>query len=143
MHVYVLELEERKYYVGIAKDVGLRLWEHFKMGSKTGSAWTKKFKPLRIIHLSEIFPKTQWKAEEVERQCVLRIAKTVGFSNVRGAGFSASKEDYPENWDAYLVNVPPANFDKMTPPNKKELEDLMKEKYQLWLSDRKRRRKPK
>ncbi|MBM5146957.1 GIY-YIG nuclease family protein, partial [Vibrio parahaemolyticus] len=40
MYVYVLELENQNYYVGIAEDIGLRLWTHFKMGSKVGSAWT-------------------------------------------------------------------------------------------------------
>lgn len=141
MHVYVLELENQKYYVGVAEDVGLRLWQHFKMGDKTGSSWTKKHKPIKVVHISEIFPKKKWRYLEVEKQCVLRIASAVGFTRVRGAGFAISEEQYPQSWDDYLVGVPAADFRRMTPPSKQELDTLMKGKYQKWLSERKRRRK--
>ncbi|QIR16613.1 GIY-YIG nuclease family protein (plasmid) [Shewanella aestuarii] len=129
-------MENQKYYVGIAEDVGLRLWTHFKMNSKTGSAWTKKYKPLRVLHISEI-KQSKWKYKAVERECVLRIAKAVGFANVRGAGFSLSQEAYPANWDDKLVEIPAADFSKMTPPTKEELKNLMKGKYQLWLARKK------
>ncbi|EGR0439659.1 GIY-YIG nuclease family protein [Vibrio parahaemolyticus] len=143
MYVYVLELENQNYYVGIAEDIGLRLWTHFKMGSKVGSAWTKKYKPIKVVHCSEIFPKTKWKSELVETQCTLRIAKLKGFSKVRGAGFSISNEDYPKSWDEKLAGVPPADFDKMKPLSNQELKVLFKGKYELWLEQRKKRRKPK
>lgn len=142
MYVYVLELEDQKYYVGIAENIGLRLWTHFK-GKGTGSAWTEKYKPKKVIHCSEITPKTRKRAEMIETQCTLRIAKAVGFLRVRGAGFSVSKEDYPKNWDEKLDQVPVANFDKMIPLSKKDLNTLMKGKYKVWLKGKKKGRKPK
>lgn len=142
MFVYVLKLEGERYYVGIAEDIGLRLWTHFK-GKRTGSAWSKKFKPLKVIHCSEIFPKTRERAQLVETECTLRIAKAVGFSKVRGAGFSVSREDYPKSWDEKLSGVKCANFNEMLPMSKKELESLMKGKYQVWLEGKKKGRQPK
>ena len=142
MFVYVLELEDRHYYVGIAEDLGLRLWTHFK-GKGTGSSWTKKYKPIKVIHYSEVFPKTRKRAEIVETECTLRLAKAVGFLNVRGAGFSVSRDDYPISWDEKLDGVQAAKFDKMVAMPEKELKKLMKRKYKEWLKGKGTGRKPK
>lgn len=45
--VYVLELVNKKYYVGISKDYKKRFEEH-KRGE--GSDFTKKYKPLHIVY---------------------------------------------------------------------------------------------
>jgi predicted GIY-YIG superfamily endonuclease len=143
MHLYILELEGGHYYVGVARDVGLRLWQHFKMGNRTGSAWTKKHKPISVIHISEITNPTKRRYEAIEQEAVLRIAKAVGFEKVRGAGYTTSSDEVPKTWLTLLDNVPPADFTKMTPPTKKELTELMKGKYEIWKADMKKYRKPK
>ena len=141
MHLYILELEGGRYYVGVARDVGLRLWHHFKMGNKTGAAWTKKHKPIAVIHISEISNPTKQRYEAIEREAVLKIAKAVGFEKVRGSAYTTSKEEVPESWLTQLNEVTPADFTKMTPPTKKELDELMKGKYEIWKTDIKKSRK--
>jgi len=135
MHLYVLLLENDKYYVGMAEDIGFRLWTHFKMSDKTGSAWTKKHKPISVIHCSKI-EGTMKNCKRIEQQAALRLAKLKGFSSVRGAGFSLTTENYPSSWDDRLDSVQPADMDSMSPISNAELRELMKGKYQLWLEKR-------
>lgn len=142
MFVYVLELEDKRYYVGIAEDIGLRLWTHFR-GKGTGSAWTKKYNPLKVIHCSQVVPNTRKKAEIIENECTLRIAKLVGFSKVRGAAFSASSESYPKSWDEKLIGIPEAKFEKMKPLSETDLNILMRGKYKVYIEGKKKGRNPK
>jgi len=135
MYLYVLLLDSDKYYVGVAEDIGLRLWTHFKMAGKTGSSWTKKYPPLSAIHCTQCSD-TPKEFKRIERECTLRLAKLKGFANVRGAGYCLSDDDYPAGWDDYLENVMPADLDKMKPLSKKELNTLMKGKYELWRQKR-------
>ena len=44
-NIYVLELEGGNYYVGASSDIAKRFAQHI---NGQGSAWTKKFKPIRI-----------------------------------------------------------------------------------------------
>ena len=47
--VYVLKLEQDKYYVGWSgRDDLSRIEEHF---AGKGSSWTKRYKPVRLIHI--------------------------------------------------------------------------------------------
>ncbi|WP_366140333.1 GIY-YIG nuclease family protein [uncultured Umboniibacter sp.] len=135
MYVYVLQLESEKYYVGVAKDIGLRLWTHFKMNGKTGSAWTKKYPPIAVLHCSECSNHPSV-FKNIEKQCTLRLAKLKGFRNIRGSGYCLSADEYPASWDDQLDAVTPADMSKMRPLNQKELKRLIKGKYQLWLSKR-------
>lgn len=47
--VYVLELEDHKYYIGITANLNLRLYQHI-MGA--GSKWTKTYKYKRIVEVT-------------------------------------------------------------------------------------------
>ncbi|WP_444945665.1 GIY-YIG nuclease family protein [Microbulbifer sp. VTAC004] len=135
MYIYVLLLRSDKYYVGVAEDIGLRLWSHFKMGNKSGSAWTKKYPPISVLHCSEC-SSSPIEFKRIEKVCTLRLAKLKGFENVRGSAYCLSSDEYPKGWDKYLDGVQPANLDKMKPLTNKELKELMKGKYQLWLKKR-------
>ncbi len=132
MYLYVLLLEDDKYYVGMAEDIGLRLWTHFNNKNKTGSAWTKKFKPLKVIHCSLCKGHLIYTFKNIEKQSTLRLAKLKGFAKVRGAGFSLSNAEYPSSWDEKLTNIPKANLNLMTPLSSDELNNLMKDKEDLW-----------
>ena len=46
--IYVLELENNKYYVGKTTNPDFRLEQHF---TSSGSQWTKKYKPIKILEL--------------------------------------------------------------------------------------------
>lgn len=135
MYLYVLLLEDEKYYVGMAEDIGLRLWTHFKMSDKTGSAWTKKHKPRSVIHCSKL-EGSMHDFKRIEQQATLRLAKLKGFSSVRGGGFSLTTENYPNSWDEKLDDIPPADLGSMNPISPKKLKELMVGKYQLWLKQR-------
>ncbi|WP_319477386.1 hypothetical protein [Marispirochaeta aestuarii] len=115
----------------MTEDIGYRLWEHFKMPHQTGSAWTKKYLPVSVIHCSEIHG-TMEDFKWIERQSTLRLAKLKGFENVRGGGFSLTTSDYPAGWDEHLKNVPAAKLDLMKPLSKSELNELLKGKYDQW-----------
>jgi len=145
MHLYVLLLEGDKYYVGVAQDIGLRLWTHFKMGDQAGSAWTKKHPPLSVIHCSQC-PVDPREFKRIEKKSTLRLAKLKGFSNVRGAGYSLTTDEYPHSWDEHLEGITPADMAKMTPLSKSEVRELMKGKYELWRQKRaegRQKRRPK
>ena len=134
-NLYVLLLEENKYYVGMADDLGLRLWEHFKMGRKTGAAWTKKYRPVSVLHASKHQGSWQ-KLKQLEQQATLRLAKKQGFANVRGGGFSLTTDDYPAAWDEQLEQVTPADMTSMKPINASELKQMMRGKYAEWKEKR-------
>ena len=46
--IYVLQLDQGKYYVGKTTNHVFRLEKHF---SSSGSAWTKKYKPINVLEL--------------------------------------------------------------------------------------------
>jgi predicted GIY-YIG superfamily endonuclease len=79
MFVYVLKLEQEKYYVGITKDEN-RINSHF---NSTGSSWTKKYKPVSVIEKIDNADKT------IEKNTTLNYMKLYGWRNVRGAGWTA------------------------------------------------------
>lgn len=48
VYIYVLKLEQDKYYIGKTDNPNIRLENHF---SSNGSEWTKLYKPLKIIEI--------------------------------------------------------------------------------------------
>lgn len=46
--IYVLQLEQGKYYVGKTSNPSFRLADHF---SSNGSAWTMKYPPIKVLKL--------------------------------------------------------------------------------------------
>lgn len=47
-YIYILLLENNKYYVGKTNNPLFRLESHFY---SKGSTWTKKYKPLKLLEL--------------------------------------------------------------------------------------------
>lgn len=87
MHIiYILKLEQEKYYVGKTKDIIRRYSEH--INGKKGSLWTKKYKPL-IDNNIEIYitnnPRFKgMTVNEIENKITLETMKKYGVENVRG-----------------------------------------------------------
>jgi len=48
VNIYVLLLEDNKYYIGKTNNPSFRLVQHF---NSNGSAWTKLHKPIKILQI--------------------------------------------------------------------------------------------
>lgn len=47
-NIYVLKLEQNKYYIGKSNNIDIRLNDHM---NGNGSQWTKKYKPIEITEV--------------------------------------------------------------------------------------------
>ena len=48
VYIYVLQLENNKYYIGKTKEPNFRINNHF---NANGSSWTRKYKPLKVLKI--------------------------------------------------------------------------------------------
>lgn len=81
--LYVLKLENDKYYVGITtKNVDVRVREHIR--GFYGSRWTKKYRPLGLLDKQEIGLVAPEEAEKYEQAVTLKYIDKYGLDNVRG-----------------------------------------------------------
>lgn len=85
--VYVLKLEEKKYYVGRTCDYERRLREHFE---GRGSSWTQMYKPIEVIELLEVSSGFE------EDMVVKEMMSLYGIDNVRGGSYVRVKLGYNE-----------------------------------------------
>lgn len=76
--IYILSLENSKYYVGITENIECRLQKHF---SGTGSKWTQIHKPIQIF---KIFPSTDIFDED---NYTKKLMYKYGIDNVRGGSY--------------------------------------------------------
>lgn len=76
--LYVLQLEDDKWYVGKTDDVSKRFEQHL---NGKGSAWTKEYSPTRIV---EQRPVT---SIHDETNTTLDLMKKYGIDNVRGGAY--------------------------------------------------------
>lgn len=82
MNIYVLQLENKKYYIGKTnKNVNTRFQEHLK----NPVAWTKIYKPIKII---ETF---LCQNEFDEDNTTKKYMKKYGLENVRGGSYTQIK----------------------------------------------------
>ena len=84
--IYVLKLEQGKYYVGKTNNPQFRLENHC---NGNGSAWTQKYKPLKMIKL--IPDCTDYDEDKFTRQYMDKY----GIANVRGGAFVKVNLDKP------------------------------------------------
>ncbi len=81
-NIYILKLNDNKYYVGKTKDVNKRFQDHF---SGNGSSWTQLYKPIEVIKVinnASIF--------EEDKQ-VKELMNIHGIDHVRGGTYSKIK----------------------------------------------------
>jgi hypothetical protein len=77
-NIYILQLINNKYYIGKTNNTQKRMLNHFQ---QQGSAWTKKYKPIRIekiINNADDFDEDKW---------TIKYMKLYGIDNVRGGSF--------------------------------------------------------
>ena len=77
--IYVLELEDDCFYVGITYNLNLRIAQHL---SGTGAGWTKMHKPVKIV---EVFH--EGCTRQMEDEVTKRYVEIYGAENVRGGSW--------------------------------------------------------
>jgi hypothetical protein len=78
VYIYILELEQGKYYVGKTINPSFRLDSHF---NQNGSAWTKLYKPIKMV---ELIPN----CDDYDEDKYTRVfMDKYGIDNVRGGSF--------------------------------------------------------
>jgi len=82
VYIYVLECQNKKFYIGKTLNPSFRLQDHF---NTNGSAWTKKHKPIK---LHELKPDQD---DEDEDKVTIQYMKKHGINNVRGGSFCQIK----------------------------------------------------
>jgi len=82
VYIYVLECQNKKFYIGKTFNPSFRLQDHFNIN---GSAWTKKHKPIK---LHELKPDQD---DEDEDKITIQYMKKHGINNVRGGSFCQIK----------------------------------------------------
>lgn len=99
--LYVLRLQDGKFYVGItSKTPGKRMQEH--LDGVRVAYWTAKHKPIEIIHTEDLGIIEKSKAEKRENKMVRALMKQRGLNNVRG-GDLTSVEKYVKRF-GYVWN---------------------------------------
>jgi cellular nucleic acid-binding protein len=81
-NIYILKLKNNKYYIGKTNNPQFRLTQHF---DSNGSAWTKKYKPIKII---KIIPNCDNFDEDKYTKIYMQ---KYGINNVRGGTFCQIK----------------------------------------------------
>jgi predicted GIY-YIG superfamily endonuclease len=82
--LYVLQLESGKYYVGKTASPSDRYKQHL---AGTGAAWTKKFKPVKMIEVRSL------KDAHDETNTTKDLMKKYGVDNVRGGAYTTVSLD--------------------------------------------------
>jgi cellular nucleic acid-binding protein len=80
--IYVLQLEDNKYYIGKTHNPRFRLENHFK---SSGSEWTKMYKPLKVLEIKSDCD------DYDEDKITLQYMDKYGINNVRGGSFVSIK----------------------------------------------------
>ena len=81
-NIYILKLQNSKYYIGKSNNIEKRYKEHI---SGLGSVWTKKYKPIKIekiIKNASIYDEDRYVKEYMAKY---------GLDNVRGGAYSSMK----------------------------------------------------
>lgn len=85
--LYILELSYGKYYVGKSKHVNDRILKHFE---SHGTAWTKKYKPIKIIKIID-------RIDEFDEDKYTKVYMNIyGIDNVRGGSYTGIRLDPDE-----------------------------------------------
>jgi predicted GIY-YIG superfamily endonuclease len=80
--IYILQLEQEKYYVGKTTNPSFRIDKHF---TSNGSAWTKKYKPISILEIIQNCD------DYDEDKYTIKYMEKYGINNVRGGSFCEIK----------------------------------------------------
>ena len=88
--VYILELENDRYYVGESRNIEHRVSRHF---DGDGAVWTQDHPPVRVVDTQEVEDSTARK--KLEREVTLLMMVKVGWRKVRGGGWTQRELSKP------------------------------------------------
>jgi cellular nucleic acid-binding protein len=83
-NIYILRLENSKYYIGKSKDVMDRYQQHL---DGEGSTWTKKYRPLALLKVIENV--SPFEEDKYTKEYMAKY----GIDNVRGGTYASEKLD--------------------------------------------------
>lgn len=82
LYIYIIKLENNKYYVGKTLYPDFRINDHF---NSIGSIWTRKYKPIELLQLIDNCD------DYDEDKYVIKCMEEYGINNVRGGSFNQVK----------------------------------------------------
>ena len=91
-YVYVLELTDQRFAVGHTECLSQRLHDHWR---GRGSAWTKKYPPVRVL---DIFKTTIENALGLEEAKTMELKLLHGFNSTRGGTWNSPNDHAPPRW---------------------------------------------
>lgn len=100
-HLYVLSLEEGKYYVGITSQTPEKRFEEHKRGIRPAN-WTRKYKPLKILDTKDLGQMTWDEAEAYENKVIRKYLKEKGINSARG-GDLTEEESYVRRFGYFFT----------------------------------------
>lgn len=99
IYLYILELQNGKYYVGITTTFKHRLMEH-KRGSST--AFVRENLPVKSYKVGLLKSRNWYKCLDDETKVTMRLIRKKGFENVYGGAITGSMERRREMYAKYL-----------------------------------------
>ena len=109
LSIYILKLQENKWYVGKTyKKVKERFQEHL---DGKGSSWTSKYKPIKIHHIIDTCGPDKGAEYWQENASTLEYMEEYGIENVRGGSYT-NVVLYPEQLRYLELETNPENFHK-------------------------------
>lgn len=98
--LYILKLENDKYYVGITSKTPEKRFAEHKQRTRA-AYWTIKYPPKEIIHTENLGTIPKEAAEKRENKMIRECIKKLGINNVRG-GDLRDTEDYVQRFGYIL-----------------------------------------
>ncbi len=86
-YLYVLKLEQNKYYVGITQNPKARYLQHTGV-LPGGSLWARKYKVEKLLALKSLKTNSRTLAEAYENTITNALIRSKGIDNVRGGSFT-------------------------------------------------------
>ncbi|NDJ58759.1 GIY-YIG nuclease family protein [Enterobacteriaceae bacterium 4M9] len=89
IYLYVLELSNGCYYVGLTADIKKRIDTHF---NGKGAEWTRLNPPLRLMYSINTGTKKTRDAEIIESEATITLMLKYGISKVRGGCYTQTEQ---------------------------------------------------
>lgn len=100
--LYVLRLEQNKYYIGISTDPTERFLEH-KDHKKNCAGWCKKYNALELMYTIDTNTRAMLEATIIEDIYTLKYIEKYGFENVRGGRYIGNELKIKNNSKSHLT----------------------------------------
>lgn len=88
--LYVLKLEDDKWYVGITSRTVKERFDEHKAGFAS-AAWTREHKPVEIFDTKDLGGLSKEEAELFEKRVTRKYISKYGLNNVRGGDMTMTK----------------------------------------------------